>query len=87
MAAIGDRHRGDLRLSSHLACDPALGRFRGTRAYYGSVVTLRRCLPWYRLWVLIRPDEARVVTSGSDPFALDEVPALLARMGARPRYG
>ena len=50
-------------------------------------LTISLGFPRRRLWVLIRPDEARVVAAGSDPFALDEVPALLARMGARPRYG
>ncbi len=30
---------------------------------------------------------ARVVASGPDPFVEDEVPALLAGLGARPRYG
>ena len=50
-------------------------------------LTISLGLPRRRLWIQVRPDETRVVAIGSGPFALDEVPALLARLGGRPRYG
>lgn len=50
-------------------------------------LTISLGLPRRRLWIQVRPDETRVVAVGSGPFALDEVPALLARLGGRPRYG
>lgn len=50
-------------------------------------LTVSLGFPRRRLWIAIRPDETRVVASGPDPFVKDEAPALLAALGARPRYG
>ncbi|MGK2850347.1 MAG: cytochrome c biogenesis protein ResB [Candidatus Limnocylindrales bacterium] len=50
-------------------------------------LTVSLGFPRRRLWIVIKPDETRVVASGSGPFVQDEAPALLAGFGARPRYG
>lgn len=50
-------------------------------------LTVSLGFPRRRMWIAIRPDETRVVASGPDPFVEDEAPALLAGLGARPRYG
>lgn len=50
-------------------------------------LTISLGFPRRRLWIAIRPDETRVVVTGPDPFVESEAPALLAELGARPRYG
>ena len=50
-------------------------------------LTVSLAFPRCRIWAYVRPDEVRIALVGSGPFALEAVPDLLARLGARPRYG